>query len=614
MLRDEVRIPPWFGDGSRRDIREMGHHEATRRWLRTVGLCSTKGDRVSEPVRTVSQVVTRFEHEFVDFAASFVTGDYVLWLGSGISRDVVPNVWDLLSTVLETLRTNIDRSNPACPFRRALEEALDLASSPHDVIDLECAFDAWPTRDDILRVLTSRYAEVLDIQVDGQPSDYLVWTGLDVPNTYGDPALAPDVEHYCIALLMMEGVVKHAVTANWDGLIERALSDLTDVPDAVARVIVKSDDFRKSTRRADLIKFHGCAVCAREDEDAYRKLLVARQQQISGWTERRENQQMRKHLEVLHADHPSLVIGLSLQDANLHTMIARSIEELQRPWPQMPPAVVLAEEKLEPHHRHILRNTYLSAYDNNAAAIVDSALLGSYAKPTLLGLVVWSLSEKLIATLACVPTPANWAAEQTECLAADLRSLRDVAACHADSDSRAFIARLIEMTTLALAVFRHGRGPVGLRAAYAPLSDRPMSEALQNPDFPAEAFGQLAMIVALLARGVIAGDWTLGPGASSAADMGVATLTSTRGEVKVFLVKDTYAAVTLSVEGLADEGDVNTMIVQAGRESPRATRSPRARYGRVGRSRASMFSIEDVLAHSDTADDLYDAFRLAGGI
>lgn len=575
----------------------------------------------SSPVRTVVGVLAELEHGFSEFAASFEAGDYVMWLGSGISRDVVPNVQELLIRVLEMLRTNIDRTNPRCPYLAALKEALSLAGLSQDEIDainLVVPVASWADCDAITWRLTSRYDEVLDIPVSGQPADYLVWSGLDVPATYGDPALEPDVEHFCIALLILEGVVGAAVTANWDALIERALATLTNQPDAMVRVIVRREDFRESGRRVQLIKFHGCAVRARDDEDTYRGLLIARHQQISGWTERNENRVMRTHLELLYTDHPSLVIGLSLQDANMHTMIARSIEDLQRPWPHTPPAVVLAEEQLQPHHRHVLQATYRSEYETHAAEINDSAVLGSYAKPTLLALLLWTLTDKLLTVLSCLPANSSWTETETERLRFVLRQLRDNVATQAEPDNRAFLSQVVDLITLMLGVFRTGRAPISGNANYEPFSDRPIRDALQNPDFPAAAFGRLAVVISLLGRGHFDGDWTLRPGNASAAEEGVLRLVAppsapTPREVRVFLVKDTAAAITLTMDGLANEDDPDTLVVLAEREPTAVVRSPRPKYGRVGSTGAARVNIEDLHEAAESADNLYAAFKLAGG-
>lgn len=50
--------------------------------------------------------------EFSAFAEGFCSGEYLLWLGSGISRDVVPGVPAMLRRMLEFLRSRIDEVVP----------------------------------------------------------------------------------------------------------------------------------------------------------------------------------------------------------------------------------------------------------------------------------------------------------------------------------------------------------------------------------------------------------------------------------------------------------------------------------------------------------------------
>ena len=175
-----------------------------------------------EPVRTVAAVLERFGTAFSVFNAAFNEGQYVLWLGSGISRDRVKNVAELLTSVVEHLRVNIDISNDDCEYRTALNDVLRLAALRREeleTLDFFAAFTSWPLRERIVSTLVTNYSQVLDVPVgDSKPDDYLVWTALDVPNTYGAPDLLPDVEHYCIAILMLEGLVSSAVTANWGWL------------------------------------------------------------------------------------------------------------------------------------------------------------------------------------------------------------------------------------------------------------------------------------------------------------------------------------------------------------------------------------------------------------
>jgi len=583
----------------------------------------------TDPLRTVKAALDRFDSAFSDFVAAFNEGQYVLWLGSGISRARVPNVNALLVRVVEHLRANIVDGDVDCPYRAALGEVLRLAGLGSDdlaSIDLSISVDEWPLRDRVISTLVTNYSRVLDVLVgDDNPDDYLVWTGLDVPNTYGSPDLEPDVEHYCIAVLMLEGLVTSAVTANWDGLLEKALDELTPAFASLVRVAVKPDDFRTVGPRVEVIKFHGCAVRAREDEDEYRKLLIARESQISGWTEQPENKSMRKHLEVLYTDRLTLMVGLSAQDANLHTVFATAIQDLARPWPAVPPAVVLSEEQLESYHRNLLRLTYGPNHQGNARAIAESALLGAYGKPTLLALVLLSLTDKLCYLIEQVVGTSLGLAVVKQ-LQTNLLSLRDSAASNADPDNyealeyseiaqfqREFLARLIDVINSALTVFRTGYIPPQDERRYEPLSDRPANQAVHNADFPSNQFGWLGVALALIGRGLAIGDWLAVPGNSKEPRNGVVRLVTAQRDARVFFVKDTTTSTKLELQGSFDDGDDDVLIVIADEESPRFTRSPKPRFGRDGKIGPARFSVASTVSDMDSVDDLYEAFRLAGG-
>ena len=102
-----------------------------------------------------------------------------------------------------------------------------------------------------------------------------------MPGTYANPSTTPDAEHLCIALLVAEGVASDIASANWDGLLEKAVSELGN--GAALTVIVRPEDTRGAQARSRLYKFHGCAVRARDDAPNYRNKLVARHQQINRW-------------------------------------------------------------------------------------------------------------------------------------------------------------------------------------------------------------------------------------------------------------------------------------------------------------------------------------------
>ncbi len=582
-----------------------------------------------EPARTVAAVLQRFSAEFSSFSDAFNEGQYVLWLGSGISRDRVKNVAELLTGVVEHLRANVDQGNDSCIFRTALDEVLRLSALTQEElgsVDIATDFQRWPTYERVVSSLISNYSKVLDVAVgDDNPEDYLVWTALDVPNNYGAPELDPDLEHYCIAILMLEGLVSSAVTANWDGLLEKALAELTPGFGSLVRVAVRPDDFRNNGPHLEIIKFHGCAVRARDSEAEYRSLLVARESQISRWTEQPENRSMRKHLEVLYTDHLTLMLGLSAQDANLQTVFAGAIQDLARPWPASPPPVVLSEEQLEAHHRNLLRITYGANHQSNGAAIAQSALLGSYGKPTLLALVLSALTEKFRVWVAHAVTDV-WDAQAVQQLQGDLLALRDVAAAHADPHQagalsaeehldfqRHFTTRVIDVINLAMRVFRTGHKPASETGRYAPLSDRPAAHSVFNPDFPVLQFGRLGVALALVGNGIASGNFSIVLGDSESASDGVVRLVTPHRSVSVFFVRDSIALTHLQLQDWFNRADDDALVVIADEEPPVQTRSPRGRFGRDGNTGIGQFSIASAIAETSSPDELYEAFKLAGG-
>jgi len=578
------------------------------------------------PVRTVVEVLSRFDAEFREFSTAFSEGQYVLWLGSGISRDRVPGVSELLERVLEHLRSHVVDGDLNCIYQTALNEVLRIAGITTDersALNLEETVSEWPLRQRIVSALVTNYSKVLDVLVgDDNPEDYLVWTALDAANTYGSPDLEPDVEHYCIAILMLEGIVDSAVTANWDGLLESAFENLTSVSSALLKVAVRPEDFRHHRARIELIKFHGCAVLAREQEINYRALLVARESQISTWTQQPENKSMRKHLELLYTDRLTLMIGLSAQDANLHTVFASAIQNYARTWPALPPAVVLSEESLESHHRHLLRITYANDHPGNGAEIAASALLGSYAKPTLLALVISSLFGK-IEFLLNRRLVVVWNQSSLGQAQSNLTWLREKVAVAADLNhperqvrteyQREYLKNFIEFVKLVLTVFRTGMMPAPTEVDYQPLSDVPIQQAVLNADFPSSQFGLLGLAASLIVRGQSQAIWTAHFGSAGEPEGGVVSLHAINRKLSVFLVKDVFAATKLEMDEIIAVSTSDSLVVTADEEALAQTRSPRSRFGRVGRSETGRFSLASSLNETNSFEDLFEAFRLSGG-
>lgn len=137
---------------------------------------------------------------------------YTLWLGSGISRGRVIGLSGsdgVIAKLIEFLRAK--RTAAAdCKFNQALETLLTLAEldvAQRAALDLTVPVKEWPADQlkPIVGRLWNKYSEVLSIDIEGEKQDFLLWTGLDFPNTFADQD--PDLEHLALAILVLEGVL-----------------------------------------------------------------------------------------------------------------------------------------------------------------------------------------------------------------------------------------------------------------------------------------------------------------------------------------------------------------------------------------------------------------------
>lgn len=566
-----------------------------------------------EPVATVEEMLSRLGTDFDEFANAFVRGRYAFWLGSGISKFRMPNVWELLERVVEFLRERAAEEGDDGPHAAALDAVFDLAGlteTQRKKIDIKEPATAWENWEVISQVLSEKYAEVLNVPVGSEPDDYLVWTGLDVPGTYGDDAVEPDVEHICVALLMLEGVVSTAVTANWDGLIEKAFGTLVEIPEAEVRVIVKQEEFRTKRAPRELIKFHGCAVRALEDETQYRDMLIARLPQINGWSEQDDHKHMRSQLEARFSDHETLMMGLSAQDSNMHTMFHRASSNLKRTWKTDWPAVVLSEEKLRSHHRGVLKATYSNYGPGNRDDIANGAVLGAWAKPVLVALLLWTLTEKAVELVAKVDMP-GLAEDERRKLNESLREMRDSAGSQAAGGTLQYMEALINAVSSVLSVFRSGV-PTHKRGLYEPVSGQPVGQTASSRYFPTEQLGRLGVVLSLVGRGIAEGAWVTHCGAPSSRTDGAIRLKSGDQDVRLYVVKDNEAWHQLAASDCYDETDPNVLVIHAGSAPQKSKRSPRSRM-RTGQVGAAHLHVASVCDDAERADDLFVEFKQAGG-
>lgn len=278
---------------------------------------------------TVRETLNVLDGPFSAMAIGVAEGRYVLWLGSGISFGRVDSLRNVIARVMEFLRTRVDSGDPNCRFAKALKEALSLAISAGEqaALDLSQPFSSWPLAPTIVDRLVNNYARLLDVEVEGEPSDYLLWEAVDVVGTFGDPSKDPDVEHLCIAVLALEGAATDIASANWDGLVEKSVTLLAGEHAALS-ISGRPADLQEPQLRARLIKFHGCAIKAGHDERTYRPFLVARKSQIDGWCERLSNAPFVTRLVDLIATRPTLMLGLSAQDGNIQALFTKAAEQL----------------------------------------------------------------------------------------------------------------------------------------------------------------------------------------------------------------------------------------------------------------------------------------------
>jgi hypothetical protein len=430
---------------------------------------------------SVAEVLELLDNSFAEVSAAAERRGFALWVGSGISLGRAPSVGSMIERALEHLRRNIDATDANCRFRRALEDALamsNLLPAKRLATFLDHPVDRWPHKDELIRSLWDAYASVLDIRVDGEQDDFMLWNAVDVRTMFGTLD-DPDSEHLCIAILVMEGAIADIASANWDGLIERAVKRLSGGMSPL-QVVIDPDHLRDPARRSRLIKFHGCAIYASDDPASYRHFLTATRPQITDWPHNPRLAPLRTVLLGVATNSRTLMIGLSLQDTNLQDLFAAARRENAWPWPPAPAPQghVFCADSIGNHQSNMLRVVYGNAYGPNRAAIEASALIRAYAKPMLLGLVLHLLCAKLssLATQGCGAPLADASAD----IGAGLRRLRDRVAALAEPDRLALLNRFIELWSRGMAIFRSGCLPPGGSRTYEVIT--PFSEAEMAAD------------------------------------------------------------------------------------------------------------------------------------
>lgn len=564
---------------------------------------------MASPATTISiqETLHLLDGPFAGFAQGIAEDRYAFWLGSGISFGRVEGLRKVVPRVIEFLRAQIT-GNPECRFRKALDTVLQLATlSPDEAsrLDFSRPFKDWVDAKPITSRLISKYANLLDTEVEGEAEDFLLWEGVDVVSTFANPSIEPDVEHICIAILILEGVASDIASANWDGLIEKAVASLAGGQPALV-VCVRPEDLREPDLKSRLFKFHGCAVKAGEDEFTYRPYLVARQSQILSWRSRPEHKVLVDRVIDLATIKPTLMMGLSAQDPNIQSLFAEAKERMNWPWPGERPSYLFSGDALGVDHKTLLRNVYRDEYTTSIRNLIgESALIHAYAKPLLVALVLHVLCSKLKKLVELAPGYLGPNDQQR--LHHGLSTIRDSVAATALFDQAAFIEAFIEQSGRAITLFREGRAPT-IPHIYNPITPTPVQQIAVDTNIPASGLTEAAVAVAILGLGVEDGAWTLHGEDIADPEAGIIRISGTASSARIFFVLNSHAAVWLQHNGHVADND-RTILIHSKEKVPPMRRSPRSAPGRTGKTGLREVSISALLNDATTVDALVQRFR-----
>ena len=318
-------------------------------------------------------------------------GDRLLWLGSGISRNVAPPLSALIERAIDLLQERLP-SSTSSDYQDALDELLGYADL--NGIDASQPVASWDADEKkrILDELVGHYSNILGIDI---PEGEIGYDLLKIIDIYSDPHMKPDAEHYFLAMLVEEGCCEFMVTANWDPMIENAHDQITSDGSPKIRSIASAiDNLNSGGWEHTLFKIHGCAKKCAETPDQYRDFMVGTDSQIAAWIagDNHFAPIKTKIIDKLRTNR-SLFVGLSGQDFNLKSIVhaQHGIGEANHNPPR-----VMFTSAINSDQRTILKGTYGSEYYRaNRQEIVTQASINLWAKPLLGVLYLMIMARKL---------------------------------------------------------------------------------------------------------------------------------------------------------------------------------------------------------------------------
>ncbi|WP_171186084.1 SIR2 family protein [Ruegeria sp. HKCCC2117] len=516
---------------------------------------------------------------------------------------------DLVVKVLEFLRSRIDHENPNCPFKEALERAFNIAALNEDErnqVILDTAVAEWNVADVLQQRLSSQYAQFLNIDVEGEADDLLVWNGIDVVSTYADPNVEPSAEHFALAALIKEGMVSELASANWDELVERAVKQ-TSADSCGIDVCVRSEDLQESEFRAKLLKFHGCAVRAGQDEETYRQYIVGRQVQIDTWRDEPRNQGMVQHLVTTIMENPTLMLGLSAQDFNIRGLFSQAQNQLAWNWPGDRPACVFSNNEIGEDQRALLGNVFRQHYTGQTRSEIQSnVLVRSYASQLLPALLLYGLARKLtrISSMLPMETPE----ELGEWVEAKIAELRNAIAAGCTADTLSFVLHLMRQITKCKSLLIEGRSPED-PACFEPITETAVrniedSQIMRNSGLP-----EAAVAAAIVGAGSSGGLWEIAITPEDGIGTGMISLVLGDRSTPLYVVTDAIAENHLFASGHLKESK-DAIVVHAKPIHDRMQRSPSRSFSRTSADRIRRTSIRTLLGDVANGEGLIERFCL----
>jgi hypothetical protein len=563
---------------------------------------------------TLSEALTLLRTQWATETEGVLNGKYAFWLGSGISRQRYPDVGSLLDRLLNRLQAGIDHSNPACPYRRALLNVLDLTTIA--AVDITRPPAEWPDFPDIIGQLRNRYSEALDVElcVNGTAKE-LFWDVLELQHVYGDPQ-PPDAEHRFLALLIEEGVVSELVTTNWDPLIELAAEACHPAGVQRIRIVARSEEIAGSrdAGTARLSKIHGCARKALQDPSTYRPFLVITKNQIERWCTLELQQPLRELVQTILREKFAFFIGLSGQDHNLHHVcIAASLG--RGDFPTDPSRVLFAALGITAPQHSILKAVY-RCYLDHAPQIDAKAALPLYGKPLLGSLYLLCLKKKI--SILVERATSDFSSIHRVVVELATGHIEDLLRSRYDSiaDPTARWRRLADevpsFVGRFLRIYRR-QETLPTPEAYECLSTESPSQMIANPIASEPDLPWLFLAVALILEGEHRSMWTAMAPKGRGGEDGQLVIKANGRSARVFLInRSDIGFVNLIRRGLVDPSGGQRVVVLYPNEKesrwPRRGSPLRSMPGRPSEELLE-FWLKDIIEDGQTLDELVKEFE-----